>query len=356
MSCMRRLLAVFLLTATFSSPAAAQFTPGASPDAPKPPEAAVPDSEGWKFQGVARINMSQSAYSSNWMGGDQGNWVWVARFDGRAERQVNPKFNTLNQLVVAYGQTGRQNPDPLNPGQRVWDTPDKTTDQIEFESVGRFTLGKFADPYAALRMDTQFLDQSQPNGTLNLTPIRIKLSAGLAKVLVKNEDSEIISRIGLGARFTTGTVFTEAPPSTVTEGYSNTDAGIEFVNTAVMPLLNKKVLYKGTLSFFQPFSYSQADALNDYDAVALAFDPGHNAIADYWKVTDINFENNFAAKITENLGVELMAQVIYNKFDSTGNIDVTIPADVLVPQTQRNVRLAGQFRQTLALSLSYRIF
>lgn len=355
MSRMRRLLAALLLTATFSSPAAAQFTPGTAPEPPKPP-AEAPDTTGWKFQGVARVNMSQSAYSSNWMGGDQGNWVWVARFDGRAERQVSPSFNTLNQLVVAYGQTGRQNPDPLNPGQRVWDTPDKTTDQIEFESVGRFTLGRFADPYAALRMDTQFLDQSQPNGTLNLTPVRLKLSAGLAKVLLKNEDSEIISRFGLGARFTTGTAFTEAPPSTATEGYSNTDAGIEFVNTAVMPLLAKKVLYKGTLSFFQPFSYSQADKLDEYDAIALAFDPGHNAITDYWRVADINFENNFAAKITENLGVELMAQVIYNKFDSTGNIDVTSPPDVLVPQTQRNVRLAGQFRQTLALSLSYRIF
>jgi hypothetical protein len=351
---MRRLLAVVFLVATASSPATAQLPPGAAPEAPKTP--AVVDSGGWKFQGVARVNMSQSAYSANWTGGDQGNWVWVARFDGTAERQVSPSFNTLNQLVVAYGQTGRQQPDPLNPGQRVWDTPDKTTDQIMFESVGRFTLGGFADPYAALRTDTQFLDQSQPNGTLTLTPVRIKLSAGLAKVLVKDEDSEVITRFGFGGRITTGTAFTEAPPSTVTEGYTNTDAGLEWVTTAVSPMLNKKVLYKGTLSFFQPFTYSQADALDDYDEVALAFDPGHHPIADYWKVADINFENNFVAKITENLGVELMAQVIYNKFDSTGNIDVTTAPDVLVPQTQRNVRLAGQFRQTLALSLSYRIF
>lgn len=345
MSRMRRLLAALLLSTAFASPAASQSEP-----------AAVIDSTAWKFKGVALINASQSAYSSNWTGGDQGNWVWVARFDGSAEKQVSPKFNLLNQLVVAYGQTGRQQPDPTAPGQRVWDSPDKTTDQIMFESVGRFTLGAFADPYAALRMDTQFLDQSQPNGTLNLTPIRFKISAGLAKVLIKNPDTEVISRLGLGGRITTGTAFTEVPPSTVTEGYTNTDAGIEWVTTAVTPLLAKKVLYKGTLSFFQPFMYSQADALKDYDEVATAFEPGHVAIADYWKVADINFENTFTAKITENLGVELMAQLIYNKFDSQGNVDVTTAPDVLVPQVQRNVRLAGQFRQTLALSLSYRIF
>jgi hypothetical protein len=121
-------------------------------------------------------------------------------------------------------------------------------------------------------------------------------------------------------------------------------------------MLSKRVLYKGTLSFFQPFLYSQANALESYDDIAAGVDPGHQPIADYWKTTDINFENDFVAKITENLGVELMAQVIYNKFDSTGNVDVSQPTAVLIPQTQRNVRLGGQFRQTLALSLSYRLF
>jgi Protein of unknown function (DUF3078) len=352
----RRLFAAVLLTAAVSSPAIAQFTPGTAPEAPKAPVPAGPQAGPWKFQGTAKLNLSQSAYSSNWMGGDQGNWVWVARFDGRAERQASSSFNTLNTLVLAYGQTGRQQADAADPSQRVWDTPDKTTDQIEFESVARFTLGAFADPYGALRMDTQFLDQSQPNGSLTLTPVRIKLSAGLARVLVKDADREIITRFGFGGRVTAGNVFSEAPPSTRTQSYSNTDAGLEWVTTAHTPLLGKKVMYKGTLGFFQPVTYSQSSALEDYDAIAAGLDPGHEPIADYWKTTDINFENTFTAKITENFGVELMAQLVYNKFDSTGNVDTSLPTDVLIPQTQRNVRLAGQFRQTLALSLSYRLF
>jgi hypothetical protein len=278
----------------------------------------------------------------------------VARFDGRAERQVDPSFNTLTTLVLAYGQTGRQQVDAA--GQRVWDTPDKTTDQVELESVARFTLGRSADPYGALRMDTQFLDQSQPNGTLSLTPIRVKLSAGLARVLAKDAEREVITRFGFGGRLTTGTVFSEAPPSTKTEGFTNTDAGFEWVTTANVPLFAKRVVYKGTLGFFQPIAYSQSGALEEYDVIAAGVDPGHEPIADYWKTTDINFENDFTAKITENLGVELMAQIVYNKFDSTGNVDPSQPTDVLIPQTQRNVRLAGQFRQTLALSLSYRLF
>jgi hypothetical protein len=354
MSRMGRCFAAVLLSATLASPAAAQFTPGTAPEAPKKPAPSDSLANTWKLQGTTRLNLSQSAYSANWMGGDQGNWVWVARFDGRAERQVNPSFNTLTTLVLAYGQTSRQQVDAA--GQRVWDTPDKTTDQVELESVARFSLGRFADPYGALRMDTQFLDQSQPTGTLTLTPIRVKLSAGLARVLVKDADREVISRLGFGGRVTTGTVFSEAPPSTRTEGYTNTDAGFEWVTTAHAPLLNKRVVYKGTLGFFLPVAYSQANALKDYDEIAAGLDPGHEPIADYWRTTDINFENDFIAKITENLGVELMAQVVYNKFDSTGNVDTSLPTDVLISQTQRNVRLAGQFRQTLALSLSYRLF
>ncbi len=355
----RMLAAVLVAAVVAASPAAAQFTKESAPDAPKPKDAKADTSTTpgpWKFTGTVALTATQSSYSGNWQGGDRGSWTWVSRFDGAADKQVSRAFNTHNTLVLAYGQTSRQQLDPNDPSQRVWEPPVKSTDQIAFESVGRFTLNTFADPYFALRIDTQFLDQSEPNGNLELNPVRMKLSAGLAKVLVKDADREVITRFGLGARTTFGRSFVELPPSQKTTSFNNNDAGLEWVSTATLPLLSKRVLYKGRLGLFQAFTYSQANALKDYDTIAATADPNHRPIADYWKTLDVNFENVFSAKITANLGVDLTAQLIYDKFDSAANVDNTLDPAVLIPQVESNVRRAGQFRETLALALSYRLF
>jgi hypothetical protein len=360
MSRMVRTLAALLVAVTAAAaPAAAQFTKDSAPEAPKPKDAKADTVNApgpWKFNGTVAITATQSSYSTNWQGGDRGSWTWVSRFDGAAERQVSRTFNTLNSLVLAYGQTSRQQLDPADPAQRVWEPPVKSTDQITFETVGRFTLSSFADPYFAYRLDSQFLDQSEPNGNLTFNPVRMKLSAGLAKVLMKDDDHEIITRFGLGARATFGSMFTELAPSQTTASYHNNDAGLEWVTTATLPMLSKRARYKGRLGLFQAFSYSQSGALEDYDVIAAAADPAHRPIADYWKTLDVNFENVFSAKITANLGVELTAQLIYDKFDSAVNVDTTLDPAVLIPSVEANVRRAGQFRESLALALSYRLF
>jgi len=48
--------------------------------------------------------------------------------------------------------------------------------------------------------------------------------------------------------------------------------------------------------------------------------------------------------------------LIYNKYDATGNVDTSLDPAVLIPQVERNVRRAGQFRETFAMALSYRLF
>ncbi|MCC7101008.1 MAG: hypothetical protein IT500_15605, partial [Rubrivivax sp.] len=62
------------------------------------------------------------------------------------------------------------------------------------------------------------------------------------------------------------------------------------------------------------------------------------------------------ASITKYLSVNLYAQLVYDKFDSAANVDGTLPlADQLV-EVDRNVRKAGQFKETLSLGLTYRLF
>src|SRR5262245_13287558 len=157
----------------------------------------------WKYETTLGLNLAQSAFSSNWAGGDNGSVVWILSTDSRMERQFSTKFNLTNTLLLSYGQTMKQEANAAKTA-RVWQTPDKTTDQMDFESVGRWTLGRKFDPYAAFSARSQFRDESDPRGAIQFNPIELKESAGLARVFFKTEERECISRLGFALRQTLG--------------------------------------------------------------------------------------------------------------------------------------------------------
>jgi hypothetical protein len=309
----------------------------------------------WKYSATVGLNLSQSAFSDNWAGGDQGAINWVGNLDLKAKRQVNRSFNWANQLQLAYGQTTKQEPDPADPGAKVWTIPEKTTDLILFESVGRFTLHKFVDPYLSFRLDSQFVDESDPFGDLMFNPIKLTESGGVAKVLEKTEDTELLTRLGFGLRQAIARTYTDAAAEE-TESFTTTDGGIEWATDATYPLLDGKVLYTGKLLFFLPLFYSQSDALKEFDEIALAADPNREAVADFWKDPDINFQNTFSAEITEWLAVNLYLQFVYDKFDAATDVDTGLAPAALIREVDGGIRKAGQFKQTLALGLTYRLF
>lgn len=309
----------------------------------------------WKFGSVSTLNLSQSQFSTNWSGGDRGSLVWVASAASTAERQFSTRFNLSNSLLLAYGQTAQQVTDPADPAQRIWDSPDKTTDQILFESTGRFTLASFADPYLGLRVESQFQDQSDPTRSLTLNPIRLKESAGLARIIEKTEDRELITRLGVGFRQTIARAFVD-PTGEATRSFTTNDGGLEWQTTMSRPLLEKKVLYKGQLLVFQPVFFSNSSALEEFDAAAIIAQPGRENVADFWKAPDIDLQNTFSAQITKTVGVNLFVQWRYDKFDAATSVDSTQPIAAQIAAVDRGIRKAGQFKEVLALSLSYRLF
>jgi len=326
----------------------------AAADAP-PDSAKGPQSGPWKVGTVLALNLSQSSFSTNWASGDHSSVVWVLGTNATAERQFSPRFNWQNALTLAYGQTESQREDPAHPGRRVWDVPDKTTDQILFESTGRWTLHGLVDPYVALRAESQFADQSDPIGTLAFNPVKLKESAGVARVLEKTADAQTLTRLGLGLREAMGRTFTSASPRT-TASYSTLDGGIEWQTDVKQPLMQKKVLYTGSLLVFEPLFYSRANALKDFDAAAIAAYPGRAAVADYWKTPNVNLQSTFAAQITRSLGVNLFAQWIYQKFDNATSVDGSQPLATRIASVDHGIRRGGQFKETLALAFSYRLF
>jgi hypothetical protein len=308
----------------------------------------------WSFGAIVGLNLSQSAFSNNWAGGDQGSITWALKSDLKAERQLNESFHWSNTLQLAFGQTAKQA--TTASGKKRWDTPDKTTDLIQFESLARFTLHKWVDPYVGGRLDSQFLDQSDAfDRTLTFNPVRLKETAGLARVFEKTETTELISRVGFGFRQTLAKSFTDDTGATDgTESVTTNDGGFEFQTNATYPLAGGKIQYKGEILVFLPLFYSQSDELEEYDALALAADASHEAVADFWKSPDVNFQNTFDAKLTSWLSVNLYAQLIYDKFDASTEVDPMLPLAGVDSKVRSGIRKSGQFKQTLALALSYR--
>jgi len=314
----------------------------------------------WTYGATAALNLSQSVYSGNWKGGDRGSINWILQGDMKAERQMKIWFNVSNLLQLAYGQTAKQVADSSDLHRIAFQSPEKTTDLILAESTGRFTLDTWVDPFIGLRLESQFSDQSDPRGLL-FNPVRFTQTAGVARVLVKDANREWLTRLGLSVRETFSKAYVDKV-SDETSSSTSVDGGMEWLSTVDQPLIEKRILYKGRLLVFVPLFFDHSSDLEEFDRRALAFDPNREAVQDFWKAPNVNFQNTFTAPLTSNLNVNLYVQWVYVKFDQTVNIDLgkfdTSPADRanLIATVDGAIRKAGQFKQTLAIGLTYTLF
>jgi len=253
----------------------------------------------WTLSVDANLTLTQNAYSNNWAGGEAGLLAWALNSNSLAEKQLSPKLNNKNTLKLAFGQIYNQ-----DQNTKEWLDPVKSTDLIDFESVLRFTLGGFVDPFASARLETQFLDVSDTSKNRIFNPINLTEAIGVAKVLVKAEKRELTSRLGFGLKqiinrevLVDTHYFREGRRVTQTSNYG----GITFVTDFNTPLAQEKITYTGKLSIFEAVYYSEADELKGL--------PNEN----YWQYPDVNWENIFTASITKYLMVNLYLQMLYDK-------------------------------------------
>ena len=93
---------------------------------------------------------------------------------------------------------------------------------------------------------------------------------------------------------------------------------------------------------------------------ALAADPARESVKDFWRATNVDFENTFSAQITKVLTVDLFVEWAYARFDAAADVSgalKTLQASGLSPlnDVDKNIRKAGQFKETLALGLTFRL-
>ena len=181
------------------------------------------------------------------------------------------------------------------------------------------TLGIVVDPFISGRLLTQFLDGSDPAKERNFNPMTFTESLGAAKKLVENDKHEWSARIGFGFRQTMNRDLLD--PVTNKRGSETTnDGGIEFVSDQTSKLA-ENLSYKSKLILFQALFNSKADELEGL--------PNKN----YWQDVDVNWEHIFTASVTQYIDVNLYLQLLYDK----------------------EIDLAGRFKETLSFGLTYKL-
>ncbi len=302
------------------------------------------------------LNVTQSAYSDNWRGGDKGSLIWTGNFNGALESQMSPKVNWLSQLKLAFGETHQQSGQP---GERNWDKPEKSTDLVDLESTLRFTLGGYVDPFVSGRMESQFLDASDAHGrSLFLNPLQFKESAGVARQFINEEERSLLSRLGFTLRQSRRSVYTDTDASDglddATSADGTTDGGLELITDYKTRILEDRVAWTAKLGFYQPLFFSGKSDLTDADLALAGLDPD---LADFSTALDIDWENIFTAAITKHIVVNLYLRWAYDKYDNSVKPELGEGGELLnAGAVGAAVRKAGQFKQTLSLGFNYRLF
>lgn len=319
--------------------------PAAAQDAPPPPMGE------WQNEFELGVNLLQSSYSKNWNGGDKGSVAWTGNFSGRMENQFNEGKNWRNTLKLAYGQTHQQARE--DDGSLTWQKPDKTDDIIDFESLLRWTRASGWDPFLALAFTSKFDDISDPAGrSIMFNPMILSPSAGISRKFIAQEHRSLLGRLGVAYLASSRSFFTDPAPSTATQRESANELAAEAVLEYKVGALDKRVDWESRLTLLLPFVYSGKSVFED------DFSPTDyglpDDVASYTTTLDVDWENTFTANITKVISVKLFIRWVYDKYDNT--VTPVVEEGVLVnaSQVSEAIRKAGQFKQTLALGMSYK--
>lgn len=264
-----RLLLTMLVAAVLTLPAAAQ----------------------WTITSENNITLTQYTYSNNWQGGETGALSWAAASNSVAKKQLSDILNCRNTLKLEFGQAHNQDAETHD-----WAKPVNSTDKIDFESVWRFTLGSFVDPFVAGRFESQFTDERDPDETRYINPIVLTESFGVARMLIDEETRQWSTRLGGALRQHLDGGVLNADTGEF-ESETTSDSGLEFVSEFTSPLAEDRLTFTSKLTAYQALYYSESENVEGND----------------WKSPDVEWTNRLTAGITDFLMVNLNLDAYYDK-------------------------------------------
>lgn len=267
--------------------------------------------EQWKYSADASFSLAQNFYSEKWAGTELSNINWIANSNSSAEKQLSKIMHDRTTLKLAFGQTHTQKEEG---GKKYWEKAQKTTDKIDLESLLRFTLQFYVDPFVAARMESQFMDMSDPAKTRMVNPLKLTETAGIARTFIKDDYQELNSRLGAAFR---QNIDRDVLVGTERETQTTNDGGLEFITEYSKKFMPKDVTYKSKLLVYEALFNSKSKDLNDD-----------------WKSPDVKWENTLSTKLWSVITMSLIFDVIY----------------------EREQVKEIQYKETLALGVSYQLF
>lgn len=249
--------------------------------------------ENWKLDSDLNVSLTQSTYSNSWQGTELSNITWVASSNSTAEKQLKPWLNNKTTLKLAFGQTHLQKEDTL--GDLYWEHPSKSTDKIDLESVLRFTTQGWVDPFIAARMESQFLDRSDPALTRIVNPMLFTETAGIIRTFVNTDANYFSTRLGAAFREKLDREVLQADLTRELE--TTVDGGLESVSEYKHVFSPLEANFKSRLQVYQALFNSKEDELPTDD----------------WKSPDVVWENIFTTKLWGLLSANLTFEMRYEK-------------------------------------------
>jgi hypothetical protein len=250
-------------------------------------------SEPWILDSDISLTINQSTYSESWAGTELSNITWAAMSNSSAEKQLKPWLNNKTTLKLAFGQTHLQKQDAMN--KYYWDKPVKSTDKIDLESVLRFTTQSWVDPFIAARMESQFLDLSDPALTRIINPMLFTETAGAIRTFTDTESNFFSSRLGAAFR---QNVNREVLQTNLIDRETETsmDGGLEMVSEYKHMFSPMDANFKSRLQVYQALYNSKSDELNED-----------------WKSPDVVWENVLTTKLWGLLSANVTFEMRYEK-------------------------------------------
>ncbi len=253
---------------------------------------------GWEFDITAGLNASATYYNDHWQGGELSTVTWVSRVQGTAERQFTRQLDWRNTLEIAFGQTilQKEGPGP----EPVWSPPQKSTDLIDYESLLRFTLQTWIDPYLGLRIISGFLDTRDPANERYFNPVEMTESAGGSRSILKQDRIALTARAGVAVRQTIDrdkAQVSSASPGITYETDIVNDGGLELVAELRTSTPKKILELKSDLKIYEALISTEASESD----------------SSYWRYPDINWENTLIINAAKYLMINLYAQALYDR-------------------------------------------
>lgn len=234
----------------------------------------------WETAFDLNLTTNLNTYTDNWVGEETGSFAWASHFNFVAFKQLTKIISMENTFKLGFGQSKMQ-----DETTDQWSALQPSTDEIDFETLGLFTLKTFFSPFIAARVQTQFMNGEIENDLVShLNPIILSESFGLSHKLIEKENQKLTTRVG-GAFY----------QRINREVETIQDGGFEFVTKYTQNLRDDLLDYSGSLTLFQAVLSSEKDK------------------NDKWKTTDVDWQNTLNINITKYLIVNFTMQLLFDK-------------------------------------------